>query len=36
MDTNVQVPWYSRSLDFEKLARDYPPPPNYFNTHFKL
>ncbi|MES3000905.1 MAG: hypothetical protein V4787_09445 [Pseudomonadota bacterium] len=36
MDTNVQVPWYSRSLDFAKLARDYPPPPDYFNTHFRM
>ncbi len=26
------VPWYSRSLDFEQLARDYPPPPDYFRT----
>jgi phenylacetate-CoA ligase len=26
------VPWYSRSLDFEALARDYPPPPDYFRT----
>lgn len=30
------VPWYSRSLDFEQLAKDYPPPPNYFHTTAKL
>lgn len=30
------VPWYSRALDFEQLARDYPPPPDYFHTTFRL
>jgi phenylacetate-CoA ligase len=30
------VPWYSRSLDFEQLAKDYPPPPNYFHTTAKM
>jgi phenylacetate-CoA ligase len=30
------IPWYSRSLDFEQLARDYPPPPDYFHGRAKL
>ncbi len=30
------IPWYSRALDFEQLARDYPPPPDYFRTTFCL
>ena len=40
MDTRVgepiNVPWYSRSLDFEQLARDFPPPPDYFRTTARL
>ena len=30
------VPWYWRSLDFEQLTRDYPPPPDYFRTTFRI
>jgi phenylacetate-CoA ligase len=30
------IPWYSRALDFEQLARDYPPPPDYFRERAKL
>ena len=30
------VPWYWRSLDFEQLTRDYPPPPDYFRTTFRM
>ncbi|HVL58233.1 MAG TPA: AMP-binding protein [Burkholderiaceae bacterium] len=30
------VPWYWRSLDFEQLARDYPPPPVYQKTTFRM
>ena len=30
------VPWYWRALDFEALARDYPPPPDYFRTTFRI
>lgn len=36
MSTDIPsfIPWYWRSLDFEQLARDYPPPPDYFrSTH---
>ena len=29
------IPWYSRSLDFEALAREFPPPPDYFRTTFR-
>ncbi len=32
----TKVPWYWRSLDFEQLARDYPPPPDYFRITAKL
>ena len=35
-DYPEHVPWYSRSLDFEQLARDYPPPPDYFRTTARL
>lgn len=31
-----QIPWYWRSLDFEKLTRDYPPPPDYFRTTYRM
>ncbi len=24
------IPWYWKSLDFAQLARDFPPPTNYF------
>ena len=30
------VPWYFRSLDFEQLWRDYPPPPNFFHMTARL
>jgi phenylacetate-CoA ligase len=30
------VPWYFKSLDFEQLARDYPPPPDYFRTTARI
>lgn len=30
------VPWYPNALDFQQLLRDYPPPPDYFNTTAKL
>ena len=33
---DVSVPWYPQSIDFAQLERDYPPPPNYFNTTAKL
>ena len=29
------IPWYSRALDFEALAREFPPPPDYFRTTFR-
>ena len=35
-DYPQSVPWYWRSLDFDALTRDYPPPPNYFRTTFVL
>jgi phenylacetate-CoA ligase len=30
------IPWYSRALDFEALAREFPPPPEYFRTVFRI
>ena len=30
------IPWYFQSLDFEKLWKDYPPPPTYFHTTAKM
>ena len=30
------VPWYWRSLDFEQLARDFPPPPDYFHGAYRM
>ena len=32
----AHVPWYWRSLDFEQLTRDYPPPPDYFRITARL
>ena len=31
-----QIPWYYRSLDFEKLWREFPPPPDYFDTRYRI
>lgn len=28
--------WYWRSLDFEALARDFPPPPDYFDKVYRI
>ena len=28
--------WYWRSLDFDALTREYPPPPDYFRTTFRM
>ena len=30
------VPWYWKSLDFDALTREFPPPPDYFKTTFRL
>jgi phenylacetate-CoA ligase len=30
------IPWYWRSLDFEALTREFPPPPDYFRTTFRV
>jgi phenylacetate-CoA ligase len=30
------IPYYWRSLDFEQLWRDYPPPPDYFRKVFRM
>ena len=30
------IPWYFQSLDFEKLWKDYPPPPTYFHTTARM
>ena len=35
-DCAENIPWYWRSLDFEQLAREYPPPPDCFRTTFRL
>ena len=35
-DYPAHVPWYWRALDFEALARDFPPPPDYFRTVFVM
>ena len=30
------VPWLFRALDYEALAREFPPPPNYFKEVFSI
>jgi phenylacetate-CoA ligase len=30
------VPWYWKSLDFEQLAREFPPPPDFFETVYRI
>ncbi len=32
----VDIPYYWRALDFEQLWRDYPPPPDYFRTVYRM
>jgi phenylacetate-CoA ligase len=34
--TGEQPPHYWRSLDFAKLVEDYPPPPQYFRTVYRM
>ena len=31
-----KAPYYWQSLDFEKLVQDYPPPPTFFNTVYRM
>jgi len=31
-----EVPWLFRALDYEALAREFPPPPNYFREVFRV
>ena len=35
-DLDENIPRYYRSLDFEALWREYPPPPDYFRTNYIL
>jgi len=35
-DYPERIPWYWRALDFEQLAHDYPPPPDYFHTTYRM
>jgi phenylacetate-CoA ligase len=35
-DLDRPVPWYYRSLDFEALWREFPPPPDYFRRTYLL
>jgi phenylacetate-CoA ligase len=30
------VPWYWKSLDFDRLTRDFPPPPDYFESIYRI
>jgi phenylacetate-CoA ligase len=30
------IPWYWKSLDFARLTREFPPPPDYFDTVCRL
>jgi phenylacetate-CoA ligase len=32
----IEVPYYFRALDFEKLWREYPPPPDYFRKVYRM
>ena len=32
----IEIPYYYRSLDFEKLWQDYPPPPDYFRKVYRM
>ena len=34
--SEVKPPYYWQSLDFEKLVQDYPPPPTFFNTIYRM
>jgi phenylacetate-CoA ligase len=36
IDENLAFPHYSRSLDFEQLVRDFPPPPEFFKTVYRM
>jgi phenylacetate-CoA ligase len=30
------APWYWKSLDFDRLTRDFPPPPDYFESIYRI
>jgi len=30
------IPWLFRALDYEALAREFPPPPNYFREAYRI
>ncbi|HEV2042201.1 MAG TPA: hypothetical protein VGT81_19525 [Casimicrobiaceae bacterium] len=36
MNHQRDTTWYWRSLDFEALTRDFPPPPDYFDKVFRI
>ena len=36
MNREQDIPWYPRALDFEALHREFPPPPDYFRTIYKM
>ncbi len=36
IDENLDFPRYSRALDFAQLERDYPPPPEFFKTVYRM
>ena len=36
IDENLDYPRYSRALDFGQLERDYPPPPEFFKTVYRM
>src|ERR1700752_1124063 len=34
--SETRPPYYWQSLDFDKLIEDYPPPPTFFNTVYRM
>jgi phenylacetate-CoA ligase len=32
----AHIPWYWKSIDFDQLTRDYPPPPDYFERVYRI
>ena len=34
--TTHPIPWYWKSLDLDGLTKEFPPPPDYFDTVYKL
>lgn len=36
IDEGLRFPRYSEALDFARLVKDYPPPPDFFRSVYRM